>query len=90
MNALAVFTGGHVRTGLEDNPTLDAERTRPATNEGLVARVAELARDRRPPARDAGRGARAARADAAACACAQLSTPAYDRAIRPAGEEEQP
>ena len=44
MNALAVFTGGHVRTGLEDNPTYDAERTQPATNEGLVARVAELAR----------------------------------------------
>jgi 3-keto-5-aminohexanoate cleavage enzyme len=44
MNALAVFTGGHVRTGLEDNPTLDAERREPATNEGLVARVAELAR----------------------------------------------
>ncbi len=44
MNAVAVFTGGHVRTGLEDNPTYDAARTRPATNEGLVARVAELAR----------------------------------------------
>ena len=44
MNALAVFTGGHVRTGLEDNPTYDAERLQPATNEGLVARVAELAR----------------------------------------------
>ena len=44
MNAMAVFAGGHVRTGLEDNPTFDAQRTRPATNEGLVARVAELAR----------------------------------------------
>ena len=44
MNALAVFAGGHVRTGLEDNPTYDAERTQPATNEGLVERVAELAR----------------------------------------------
>ena len=44
MNAMAVFMGGHVRTGLEDNPTYDAERTRPATNEGLVTRVAELAR----------------------------------------------
>jgi len=44
MNAMAVFMGGHVRTGLEDNPTYDAARTRPATNEGLVARVAELAR----------------------------------------------
>jgi uncharacterized protein (DUF849 family) len=44
MNAMAVFMGGHVRTGLEDNPTYDAARTQPATNEGLVARVAELAR----------------------------------------------
>jgi uncharacterized protein (DUF849 family) len=44
MNAMAVFMGGHVRTGLEDNPSYDAERTRPATNEGLVTRVAELAR----------------------------------------------
>jgi uncharacterized protein (DUF849 family) len=44
MNAIAVFMGAHVRTGLEDNPSLDAERRRPATNAGLVARVAELAR----------------------------------------------
>jgi uncharacterized protein (DUF849 family) len=44
MNALAVFMGGHVRTGLEDNPTMDAERRRPATNAGLVTRIAELAR----------------------------------------------
>ncbi len=44
MNAMAIFMGGHVRTGLEDNPTYDAERRHPATNEGLVARVAELAR----------------------------------------------
>ena len=43
MNAMAIFMGGHVRTGLEDNPTYDAERRRPATNEGLVARVAGLA-----------------------------------------------
>jgi len=43
MNALAIFMGGHVRTGLEDNPTFDAERARPATNPGLVERVAELA-----------------------------------------------
>jgi uncharacterized protein (DUF849 family) len=43
MNAMAIFMGGHVRTGLEDNPTYDAERRRPATNEGLVRRVAELA-----------------------------------------------
>jgi 3-oxoadipate:acetyl-CoA acetyltransferase len=44
MNAISVFMGGHVRTGLEDNPALDMERRRPATNAGLVARVAELAR----------------------------------------------
>ncbi len=43
MNAMAIFAGGHVRTGLEDNPYLDyAERT-PATNSALVRRVAELA-----------------------------------------------
>jgi 3-keto-5-aminohexanoate cleavage enzyme len=39
-----VLMGGHVRTGLEDNPAMDAARRRPATNAGLVARVAELAR----------------------------------------------
>ncbi|WCB94601.1 3-keto-5-aminohexanoate cleavage enzyme [Baekduia alba] len=44
MNAVAVFTGGHVRTGLEDNAWMDAERTVPATNARLVGRVAELAR----------------------------------------------
>jgi 3-keto-5-aminohexanoate cleavage enzyme len=43
MTAMAVFMGGHVRTGLEDNPSYDAERTQPATNAGLVTRVAELA-----------------------------------------------
>jgi 3-keto-5-aminohexanoate cleavage enzyme len=43
MNAMAIFMGGHVRTGLEDNPSYDAARTRPATNAGLVTRVAELA-----------------------------------------------
>jgi uncharacterized protein (DUF849 family) len=43
MNGMAVFMGGHVRTGLEDNPTLDAARAVPATNAALVARVAELA-----------------------------------------------
>jgi 3-keto-5-aminohexanoate cleavage enzyme len=49
MNAIALFMGGHVRTGLEDNPAMDADRRRPATNAGLVTRVAELARiaDRR-------------------------------------------
>jgi uncharacterized protein (DUF849 family) len=44
MNALGVVMGGHVRTGLEDNLYLDSEKTRPATNDALVARVATLAR----------------------------------------------
>jgi uncharacterized protein (DUF849 family) len=44
VNGLALFMGGHVRTGLEDNPSMDAGRRRPATNAGLVARIAELAR----------------------------------------------
>jgi uncharacterized protein (DUF849 family) len=43
MNAMAVFAGGHVRTGLEDNPHLDYLARTPATNAGLVARVAALA-----------------------------------------------
>lgn len=41
MNALAVFMGGHVRTGLEDNPYLHGKE--PATNAALVRRVVELA-----------------------------------------------
>lgn len=44
MNAIAIFAGGHVRTGLEDNPHLDQATRAPATNAQLVARVAELAR----------------------------------------------
>jgi uncharacterized protein (DUF849 family) len=44
MNALSIFMGGHVRTGLEDNLWLDAQRRRPATNPELVERVAALAR----------------------------------------------
>jgi len=43
MNALAIFMGGHVRTGLEDNLWMDASRGEPATNAGLVERVAGLA-----------------------------------------------
>lgn len=43
VNALAIASGGHVRTGLEDNPWLDAAGTRPATNAALVARVAAMA-----------------------------------------------
>jgi 3-keto-5-aminohexanoate cleavage enzyme len=44
MNAIAVFMGGHVRTGLEDNPYYDFAERSPATNPSLVARVGELAR----------------------------------------------
>ena len=43
VNGLAVFMGGHVRTGLEDNPFLDWEARTPATNPGLVERAAALA-----------------------------------------------
>jgi uncharacterized protein (DUF849 family) len=42
-NGLAVLTGGHVRTGLEDNPYLDHATRAPATNEDLVRRVVEFA-----------------------------------------------
>lgn len=38
-NALALAIGGHVRTGLEDNPHLDHEDRAPATNVALVARA---------------------------------------------------
>jgi uncharacterized protein (DUF849 family) len=43
-NGLAAVMGGHVRTGLEDNPFLDAESRVPATNAELVDRAAEQAR----------------------------------------------
>lgn len=42
-NALAIAMGGHVRTGLEDNPWLDAAGTEPATNAQLVARAVAMA-----------------------------------------------
>jgi uncharacterized protein (DUF849 family) len=42
MNAISVFMGGHVRVGLEDNPYLDYAARTPATNAGLVERVAGL------------------------------------------------
>jgi uncharacterized protein (DUF849 family) len=42
-NALAVAMGGHVRTGLEDNPFLDHVSREPATNEALVRRAVQLA-----------------------------------------------
>lgn len=43
MNAMAVFGGGNVRTGLEDNPYLDYATRTPATNSALVRRVVGLA-----------------------------------------------
>jgi 3-keto-5-aminohexanoate cleavage enzyme len=42
-NGLTIFMGGHVRTGLEDNPWWDHATREPATNAGLVHRVAALA-----------------------------------------------
>ena len=43
MNALAVVSGGHVRTGVEDTLYLDAGKQQPATNAACVRRVADLA-----------------------------------------------
>jgi len=43
VNGMAVFAGGHVRTGLEDNPWLDHSARAPATNVALVDRAARLA-----------------------------------------------
>jgi uncharacterized protein (DUF849 family) len=40
---MAIFAGGHVRTGLEDNPYLDWSERRPTTNAELVERVVQLA-----------------------------------------------
>jgi uncharacterized protein (DUF849 family) len=42
-NGLAIFMGGHVRTGLEDNPWWDHATREPATNAELVHRIAALA-----------------------------------------------
>lgn len=42
VNGLAIFMGGHVRTGLEDNPHFDQARRTPATNAALVERVVAL------------------------------------------------
>lgn len=44
MNGIAILTGGHVRTGLEDNPYFDWPSRSPATNPTLVARCADIAR----------------------------------------------
>jgi 3-keto-5-aminohexanoate cleavage enzyme len=43
MNALGVVSGGHVRTGLEDNLYLNADKRDLATNDQLVQRLANLA-----------------------------------------------
>jgi uncharacterized protein (DUF849 family) len=43
MNAMAVFMGGHVRTGLEDSPYLTYADRVPATNVQLVERAVSLA-----------------------------------------------
>jgi 3-keto-5-aminohexanoate cleavage enzyme len=43
VTALATFMGGHVRTGLEDNPFLDHRTREDATNEQLVERAVALA-----------------------------------------------
>jgi 3-keto-5-aminohexanoate cleavage enzyme len=50
MNAIAIFMGGGVRTGLEDNPYLDWGIREPTTNAAMVARCVEIARvaGRRP------------------------------------------
>ena len=42
-NVMALCSGGHVRTGLEDNIWYDADRTTLATNPQLVERIADLA-----------------------------------------------
>ncbi len=55
VNALAIAMGGHVRTGLEDNPWLDAAGGRPATNAGLVERAVAWRPRGRPLDRHAGR-----------------------------------
>jgi uncharacterized protein (DUF849 family) len=44
VTALATAMGGHVRTGLEDNPYLDHLTRQPATNAGLVERAVAGAR----------------------------------------------
>lgn len=44
VNAMAIAMGGHVRVGLEDNLYMDSDKRRPATNVGLIERVAGVAR----------------------------------------------
>jgi len=44
VNSMSITMGGHVRVGLEDNLYFDDEKQSPATNSGLVERLAALAR----------------------------------------------
>lgn len=44
MNGMAILSGGHVRTGLEDNPYYDWTPRTDATNAALVARCVAIAR----------------------------------------------
>jgi 3-keto-5-aminohexanoate cleavage enzyme len=44
VNTMAIAMGGHVRVGLEDNLFIDPGKERPATNAGLVKRLAGVAR----------------------------------------------
>lgn len=45
VNSMAVAMGGHVRVGLEDNLFFDSiEKSKPATNAGLIDRVVKVAR----------------------------------------------
>jgi 3-keto-5-aminohexanoate cleavage enzyme len=44
VNAMAVTMGGHVRVGLEDSLFYDTDKTRPASNPGLVDRIVKFAR----------------------------------------------
>lgn len=43
VNSLAMAMGGNVRVGLEDNLYLDGAKQKPATNAGLIERLARLA-----------------------------------------------
>ena len=45
INLAAIIKGGHVRVGLEDNLYFDSNRTRLATNEQLVKRLASFAKE---------------------------------------------
>jgi uncharacterized protein (DUF849 family) len=44
-NVMALAAGGHVRTGIEDNPYQDRARTEPADNVRLVERIVRIARE---------------------------------------------